>query len=245
MEKEKILVWVCDDHEEVYGMVKERLETWSLKMKTELEIYYYESGKEMLQQAEDGECCDILIQDIDMPERNGIEIAAELQKMEKFDGKIIFLTSHEEYVFQSFQVNPFRYVRKEYMDLELEEAYQSAWNIVKKKKYCKPLVFKQKEETVIVKQQNILYFEYQKRRVFFYMMDGSVIKVRIGIKTVYEKCDKDKFAWINSGAVVNIEHIVELKSDRVILDSGEELFCSRTRKNALRQAVMICVGNQI
>ncbi|MCM1440381.1 MAG: response regulator, partial [Roseburia sp.] len=68
---------------------------------------------------------DILILDIHMPEKNGLEIAEAFHN-KKLETKIIFLTNYEQFVFYSLRFSPFRFIRKEKMESELPEAIDSA-----------------------------------------------------------------------------------------------------------------------
>ena len=57
------------------------------------------------------EAVDIVILDIDIPNINGFEIAERLKK--QYPNIILmFYTMHEQYVFDAFSFQPFRYIRK-------------------------------------------------------------------------------------------------------------------------------------
>ena len=54
---------------------------------------------------------DIVLLDIDMPEMNGITLAARIKQI-KPDTVILFLTAYKEYAFDAFQVHPSGYLLK-------------------------------------------------------------------------------------------------------------------------------------
>jgi DNA-binding LytR/AlgR family response regulator len=72
---------------------------------------------------------DLIYLDIDMPDKNGIELAADIRK-NKTDTHLIFVSSHSHFVFDTFQYAPYRFIRKEKLVQELPESLDS---------YCKEL----------------------------------------------------------------------------------------------------------
>ena len=56
--------------------------------------------------------------DIDMPGISGLEIAKKLRE-ENSDIILIFVSAHEQYVFESIEYSPFRYIRKSRIEKEL------------------------------------------------------------------------------------------------------------------------------
>ena len=54
---------------------------------------------------------DIALLDIDMPQMNGITLAAQIKKI-KPDMVILFLTAYKEFAFDAFQVHPNGYLLK-------------------------------------------------------------------------------------------------------------------------------------
>lgn len=64
--------------------------------------------------------CDILFLDIDMPETNGIDLAVSLKAYE-IKPYLIFVSTVESLVYQTFKVNPFWFIRKRFCESELPE----------------------------------------------------------------------------------------------------------------------------
>ena len=99
-----MIVGICDDEEAVQEDLREKV----LQSIPNAEIACFSSGEELLGSGAD---FDILFLDIQMPGRNGMEIAREFRKIH--EGCIlIFVTGAEEYVFQAFDVWAFHYLVK-------------------------------------------------------------------------------------------------------------------------------------
>lgn len=83
-------IGICDDEKEIRAMLRDKVQSHYPKA----EILLYASGEELLA----GELPDILLLDIQMQGKSGIETAKELRRM---GGQviIIFVTAIEDYVF--------------------------------------------------------------------------------------------------------------------------------------------------
>ena len=95
---------VCDDENIVIDDIIEKLQS----RRNEYEIVRYNSGDELLTAALD---FNILFLDIEMRGLSGMETAFKLREM-NYDGIIIFLTSHTEFMPDAFKVKAFRFLNK-------------------------------------------------------------------------------------------------------------------------------------
>lgn len=95
---------VCDDEKEIRDMFAEKIRKWYPKA----DLLLYQSGEELLLSNRQP---DILLLDIQMPEKNGMEVAKELRRNTK-EIIIIFVTALDDFVFQAFDVGAFHYLVK-------------------------------------------------------------------------------------------------------------------------------------
>ena len=112
---------VCDDDKNVRELIGSKV----LKQYPELDIVFFSSGEEVHLS---NKHIDILFLDIQMPGRNGMEIARELRKKDK-KLVIIFVTAIEEYVFQACDVGAFHYIVKPINDTKFREIFCKAIEI--------------------------------------------------------------------------------------------------------------------
>ena len=124
---EKISVYICDDNAEFADKVRNRTES-VLNGRVEYDIIMFNKGDALIQYCEK-EFPDIALLDIDMPSMSGFEIAQQLRKINK-NAIIIFITSHEDKVFQSWVFQPFWFVRKSHFeDLDIAFLPWSSYTI--------------------------------------------------------------------------------------------------------------------
>lgn len=108
---------VCDDEAIILDMLSKRIKREFEKLGHAVTISNFQYGVELRRRIFSGVRFDVLFLDIDMKDINGIELSKHLRENHT-QSLIIFISNREEYVFKSFSVSPFRFVRK--MDFEEE-----------------------------------------------------------------------------------------------------------------------------
>lgn len=94
-------IYICDDEPKILSDISARVKT----ALSEAVVSEFTGGKALLE-AFGENCCDVLLLDIDMPETGGLDIAERLAKTEK-KPLLVFVTSHDELVYDSFQFHSF------------------------------------------------------------------------------------------------------------------------------------------
>lgn len=108
-------LFLCDDEPQILSDISQKV----LEYLPDSDIRVFTSGRELLRCLET-ESCDILLLDIDLPDITGLEIARHLSRREKRP-LLLFVTSHDELVYDSFQYHPFAFIRKSYFDREIRD----------------------------------------------------------------------------------------------------------------------------
>lgn len=116
-----INIALCDDEQESLDILKKELDKEAEKLNIKISTSAYDDGNKVLDLiCKNKEDFDILFLDIDMPGISGLEIAKRLRE-ENSDIILIFVSAHEQYVFESIEYSPFRYIRKSRIGDELLE----------------------------------------------------------------------------------------------------------------------------
>lgn len=97
----QINIAICDDEQKSLDTIEEKLYKASEKLNIKIETYIYNDGNKVLDLIyNEKEDFDILFLDIDMPNISGLEVARKLRE-KKTDVILIFISAHEQYVFDS------------------------------------------------------------------------------------------------------------------------------------------------
>ena len=144
-------IFICDDEPKIMSDISAKVRL----ALPEADISEFTSGKFLLEAITENNF-DILLLDIDMPEISGLDIAARLTKLEN-KPLLVFVTSHDELVYDSLQFHPFGFVRKGYMDKELPRILADCVTELgsREKHFC----FHTANADIKLQLDEILYFE--------------------------------------------------------------------------------------
>lgn len=170
---------------------------------------------------------DILFLDIDMPQTNGFELAEKLNRLYP-DVIIIFVSSHENFVYSSFEYSPFRFLRKSHIDDELRDTFIKA--VDKCLTLNDIMTFNTVDGDISLKAKDILYFEGNKNYYYIYTL-RNVYKCRGTLLNVEKLTENFCFFRIHSAFIVNMENI-ETVIDRLTVQMTNKKILPISQKRA-------------
>lgn len=162
MEEGIYRIAICDDEQQIRKLLEKKILDYAMQNDMDYRIQVYENGKELIDRFD--EQTDILFLDIEMPQMNGMEAAAQLRKQHK-QVKIIFLSAFREYVFESFKVQAFRYLLKPLRDEEFKEVMDE---LVGKAGDRDRLEYTFGNENISISYQDIIYIEGMRGKIFIH-----------------------------------------------------------------------------
>ena len=218
---------VCDDESKILEDIKSII----LNLYPGDDVNLFSSGEEFLESDDNP---DVLLLDIDMPGMSGMDIASSLAD-EETDTLIVFVTAHDELVYDSFKYHPFAFVRKTYLREELSGVLKDCRLKIDKKN--KRYVFKSGSETVSLSLDEILYFE-SFANYLTVKTKTLEYKTRSTISGAQNELEKNDFLRIHKGFLVNLEHVKTVKSDELLLDNDETLPIGKSYSEEARKVIL-------
>ena len=226
---------ICDDEkiflEELSNKIIECLE----KQNIDMNIKVCNSGKKLLNICKTLSV-DAIFLDIDIPEMNGFQIAKNVRKLYP-DCMIIFCSSHNELVYESFEYEPFWFLCKSDYERKLDSVLE------KVKKSKKEFVIKFKEKIIKVRYQEIFYVEVEKHKIRLHL-EKEILEYRGNLSDIEKQFVEMGFVKINSGCIVNIEHIFKIQDSELILKNGTLLVISRSNKKNVKTIFFDYLGKE-
>ena len=212
-------IYLCDDElkmrEEITARVLEDL--------PEAEVYTFSDGGELLQQLKEVPC-ELLLLDNDMPEFSGMEVAAGLSELAK-KPLLVFVTNHDELVYESFRYHPFGFVRKQFLDEELKKVLQDCKAELEQRK--RHFNFRMDGKEVCLLLTELLYFESEGNYLKVYTT-GEEYRFRSTISAVENALKKEGFLRLHKGFLVNQSAIRLFGAEAVELTDGRILPVGKT-----------------
>lgn len=235
MQKERkvMKIAICDDEKEIRNMLAEKLQTLYPKVT----LLLYQSGEELLLSHKKP---DILLLDIGMSGKNGMETAKEFRKNNK-STILIFVTVFEDYVFQAFDVGAFHYLVKPFDDTKFEEVLRSAVKQLEDTKHkeikentneTKSLIITAKGQHIVVNLQDIVYAEVFNRKIILHTINED-IEYYGKMKELEAKAGND-FYRSHRAYLINFNYIKKYDATTIYLKKGQALIAKQNYKEFVK-----------
>ncbi len=232
-------VAVCEDEEQFLILAERLLAEVCPKYFQDVKIDGYTNNIKMLMQHQK-EPYDIVVMDIQMPMLDGFAAAERLSEMEH-ECKLIFFSSKEELVFQSFHYEPVYFVRKgstERMRAELSRALKRI-----QEKYYKKIYLNLSDKKGMIERVPITEIESiqsDKNYLVYYTLSGKEYRQR---KTMEEEEHNLKgygFLRIHRAFMVNVNYVAQVKQNlsEVRLKSGNVLRVGQSYRRIIEKYFM-------
>lgn len=219
---------VCDDESKILEEITSFIE----KEFPSARIKSYSDGTSFISSGE--ERPDVLLADIDMPGMSGMDVAATLAS-EKAQTLVVFVTAHDELVYDSFKYHPFAFVRKKFLEEELRSVLSDCEKEIENQN--KRFTFQNASTLVNLAQSEILYFEGQANYLAIHTT-GDQYRMRSTMSAVEEELKNNGFLRIHKGFLVNLEHIRILKTEELELDNGEVLPIGKSYSESAKKSIL-------
>lgn len=223
---------ICDDEKKFCEFYKEKVQAI---LGDGVQVQTYMDPRCCLNDLQQGRQ-DIVLLDIDMPELSGLQMASILQEQDTEPKPIlIFVTSQDTLVYESFRYHPFGFIRKNFLEEELDRVLQEAREEWKKRK--KQYTFRCENEIVTLLHKDIIYIE----------AEGNYLEIH-GTERVYRtretlsKVEKELAPWgfvrIHKGFIVNQQAVYTLGANEVVLMDRTRLPIGRRCKEQAKERLM-------
>ncbi len=171
---------------------------------------------------------DIYIVDIDMPEMSGFNLSARIMSYYP-EAIIIFCTSYDHFVFDSFKLNAYFFVRKSFLETDMTTALHKY--IKDRLKLQRYYPFQTDGYAVKLLLTDIIYFEVSHNDLFIHMKDGTEYRERRTMKSVVKLLSFASFIQISQTFLVNVDYITKIENKQVCLSNGQKIGIPKTNLN--------------
>lgn len=227
-------IYACDDDAKILEDIRKKV----LEYEPDSEINIYTSGRELLEHIEK-ESCDLLLLDIDMPEINGMDIAKRLNDTKSGNEArkmlLVFVTSHDELVYESFKYHPFGFIRKHYFDEEIKKVLKDCKRELESN--VRHFAFRSEGLDTRLLLSDIKYFEADSNYLKIYTKDVEY-RFRSTMTAVENALEQQGFIRIHKGFLVNQAYVKSLNSDVANLTDGTVLPMGKTYVDEAKDKLM-------
>ena len=222
-------IFICDDELPILNNIIESVQ----KLIPNEDITGFSSAQELLH-ALHHFACDVLFLDIDMPKLSGMDIAKELNQMEH-KPLLVFVTNHDELVYESLQYHPFGFIRKSHFHDEIEKVLADC----KKELGSRDLRFhfKMSNRNVVILLSDILYFEADGNYLKVYTA-SEVYRFRSTVTAVENSLETKGFIRVHKGFLVNQSAVKIIGRDELEMINGTRIPLGKSYMETAKQQLL-------
>ncbi len=242
------LIALCDDETEELNKTEQMLYDYKKKHPgMDFRAERFKSAYELLCKVREGNYIpDLLLMDIYMPEKPGIEAARELRDMGN-GSRIVFLTTSREHALEAFGVNAAQYLVKPVTEEMLFPILDGVFREAEedRKKY---LVLRIEGRMQRVALHDIVYCEAQRKNQCLHLADDSQHLLRMTLTEIYDMlAGYQEFVRVGVAYVMNLEYIDNLNAQEICLNSGKKIHLPRGAYKTLKEQYFgyYCGGEEI
>lgn len=213
---------ICDDSKDNLALMEDIIDSFKIR---DAVIDCFESGESLLNHLSNNSDLfyQIYLLDIEMPGINGLEVAKKIRSTDQ-RAIIIFVTAFSEYVFSSFEVQPFRFVNKPIDKEKLEDVMHAAVNyIYTSKKY---IFISVEKARIQLPCETIMYFEGDKRKINVYTTEDKY-SFYSKMSDLEKMIDNNWFVRIHVSYIVNMDYVKAIYTDEIVLNNNIRLPISK------------------
>ena len=195
-------------------------------------IKLYNSSENLLFDIQERIYFDLFILDIEMPKVDGLEVARNIRDL-GLNSLIIFISTHERFVFDSMKHEAFRFIPKDRLKEHIEDAMLDAVKKINNMIEASYLI-KTTSRYERIQYKEILYIKKDGKNSLIYTIRGSTHE-RKSINAIFESLNSSEFCFIDRGCIVNITHVAKLDSLTIHMIDDTVLYVSKQRINEVRK----------
>ena len=233
-----IRVAIVEDEAEIREQLMGYVQRYTRQYGTAFEVKTFADGLEILEDYRPA--YDLILLDIEMKHLDGMETARRIRELDP-EVMLVFITNMAQYAIRGYSVGALDYVLKPVPYFAFSQQLLKAVSRLEKraKRY---LTVPVEGGLRRLDTASIYYLESEGHRVHFYTDEGD-FSAPGALKTFEEKLAACPFARCNSGYLVNLAQVRELRQSTVQVGPCE-LQVSRPKRKAFLAALTDYIGGE-
>lgn len=232
---------ICDDEKKILDDISRKIRDAFAQIEVPADYFGTTDSTKMMEYLQK-KSVDVIFLDIDMPVFSGMDLAAFLNETHP-NSILVFVTSHDALVYQSFAYRPFGFIRKTHLDEELQELVERIGKELSRRK--RDIVINKGQELIRIFIQDIFYIEAEGNYLNVYTK-AEVIHIRETMTNMEKQLLEKGFVRCHKGYLINAEYVEKLKTTEVDLRMQElqkTIPVGRSYEKRVRSKIMEMLRN--
>ncbi len=210
---------ICDDEAIFRTELRTFISDYKRTRRLQIDIYEFDKGENLL--ASDL-IFDMVFMDYQMPSLDGMETARALRTKNSLCS-IVFITNYPGFVFESFEVNPYRFFKKPITALEIQNLFDI---YIRQQKALAPILINDFWGQKTIASKDIIYLEADGK----YCIIRTVNETAHSSKTlagVLSLLPQYCFYRIHRTYAINMYYVFRIENNQVTFINGEKAIIGR------------------
>lgn len=205
-----------------------------------LRIHEYDSGFALLKDMEKMNFS-IIFMDIRMKDMDGEKAAEEIRKLDD-SVTIVFFTGHAEPTIHSFEVQPYRFIKKNMPDIERRRYIDDALKKMAAVAETPAILAKTERKKIILRADDIIYIEKYKKFLKAHLSPAAKMRLHIAekgesdiriydkLENLYDTLKPYGFGYPHSSYIINFKYIISCGDEEIRLEGCPNIIFRVTRR---------------
>lgn len=228
---------IVEDEAQIRSYLKDTLCRSFKEQQIDVAFDTFASGEKFLSMFNQHYHFDMIFLDIEMPGMDGINICKQIREIAP-DALVIFISNKEELVFQTFEVQPFRFIRKSEYAKQLPALVNAIVDRLSTlNTYMMRILEPSSGDLFSFDVNKILYVEAQRKDCLIVTTTGE-LTIRCKLMDIAIKLADFGFLKPHRSYLVNCQYIFYIGKTSLQLTNKEEIPISRGKVGEIKQAFL-------
>lgn len=228
-----INIAVCEDEGLDREVLEQLIPKAAKKLRMDYCMYWFSSGKQLLEAVDEGQSYDLLIMDIFMDDINGVETARlVLSRLPQV--MIAFITSSRDFAVDAYELNALHYIVKPVGE---NDVIRLLARYLERTNQAEPVMEVQtSREKIVFPASAVQKIESYKKGVAVYIRgEDEPRQIHSSFMSVEEGLDKNIFVRVARGLAVNMDYIDHISQGVCYFTDGTSALISRKDRAAVKK----------
>lgn len=183
------------------------------------------------QMEQNGAAFDLLLLDIEMPGKSGMDLARELYQ-KQVPVRLLFITGNPAYALEGYAVHPVHYLLKPVSSDTLADVLLRDWQTHRR---AAALVLRYARKTLTLPPEDILYMESRNHTVTIHTVRGDY-QVPVPLADVERLAPQDRISRCHNSYLVHLGQVAQISRAGLLLRDGTRLPVGRRYYDSFQAA---------
>lgn len=228
-------IGICDDEISTCSILEKYIVDFFKEKDDNVEVFVWNSAETFMEDVPVKTHVDILFLDIELPEKNGIDVGYYIREsMLDIGMHIIFISSKISYAMDLFNIHPYNFLVKPISKKKIHYEIEKLLQLDGQDRRFFTFFYNKNQYKVLL--GNILYFMSDKHHINIICTDGR--KEYVGkLKQELVKLPAN-FVMINQSVIVNLRHIKEFLASDLVMDNGDNVAISKNYRKEFNMKIL-------